>query len=128
LAAVWSKSLGERASELVAAPSRLRIDEAALRGLEEAHQRKRATEEAVSEVRQAVDAGRTAAGLAERALRSLGVTEGEVAALRAEAERPAGPDARRGAPRVWARVEVRAPRDGVLLERNPVVGDIVDVS
>jgi cobalt-zinc-cadmium efflux system membrane fusion protein len=128
LAVVWSRGLGERANDLLSALSRLRSDEGALRRLEEANRTGEVAEGPVSEMRRAVEAGRAAAGRAERALRSWQVSEEEIAALRAEAERPGGPDRRRGAPTEWARVEVRAPRDGVILEQNLLVGDAVDVS
>jgi cobalt-zinc-cadmium efflux system membrane fusion protein len=66
---------------------------------------------------------------AERTLRSWRLTEAEIAAVRAEAAKLSGPTAGPTTDRfAWARVEVRSPRDGVVLEKNVTAGDIVDTT
>jgi cobalt-zinc-cadmium efflux system membrane fusion protein len=74
----------------------------------------------------AVDSDLIAVARAERTLRSWRLDEKEIAAVRAEAERlgrKAG-----AADESWARVEIRSPQDGVLLEKNVSKGDIVDTA
>jgi cobalt-zinc-cadmium efflux system membrane fusion protein len=68
----------------------------------------------------------------ERTLRTWRVTDDEIAAIHMEADRLSKADelheTRMPAAdlRNWARVEVRAPRSGVILEKNVALGDIVD--
>ena len=128
LAVVWSKDLGEKKSELVDALSKLRADEVALRNLEEGYRTGSFPESRVLEVRRTVEADRVAADRAERTLRAWRVGDEEIAAVREEARKLGRPDGKRGDLAQWARVEVRAPRAGVVLEKNVVVGDIVDTT
>ncbi|MFO0852457.1 MAG: efflux RND transporter periplasmic adaptor subunit [Gemmataceae bacterium] len=129
LAVVWSRDLGLLKSQMVDAVAALRADELTLRRLEEAYQGG-GSERSVRDARQKVAAGRNAVATAERALRTSRLTDEEVAAVRAEADRLATADtpARSTGVGDWARVEVRAPQDGVILEKNVAVGDIVDTA
>ncbi|MBI1916446.1 MAG: efflux RND transporter periplasmic adaptor subunit [Planctomycetes bacterium] len=126
LAVVWSKDLGEKKSELVDAASKLKLDR-------EVHERLRGlfkeggtSERNVREAERAVEADLIAVARAERTLRSWRLGEDEIAAVRAEAERLG----RRAsaADEAWARVEVRSPQDGVILEKNLSQGDLVDTT
>ncbi|HEX4610695.1 MAG TPA: efflux RND transporter periplasmic adaptor subunit [Urbifossiella sp.] len=128
LAVVWSSSLGEKKSELVDALSKLRADNITLTQLRAAYQEGSVPERSLRDAERAVEADRIAADRAERTLRSWRLTDEEVAAVRAEADRlGVGPAGRFDAD-TWARVEVRSPRDGVVLEKNVEVGNIVDTS
>jgi len=128
LAVVWSKDLGEKKSELVDALSKLRADQTTLDAL-----RTGQTEGAVpaARVRQAerdVQGDRVAVERAERTLRSWRLTDDEIATVRAEADRLSESKAPRADPSDWARVEVRAPQGGVILEKNLSVGSFADTT
>jgi cobalt-zinc-cadmium efflux system membrane fusion protein len=64
----------------------------------------------------------------ERTLRSWRLTEGEIAAVRGEAEKIHSSQTSHTATvdKTWAEVDVRAPFDSFILERNATTGDIVD--
>jgi cobalt-zinc-cadmium efflux system membrane fusion protein len=129
LAVVWSKDLGEKKSELVDALSRLKLDQQTLDRLQDLFRRGSTTERSVREAERAVQADQIAITRAERTLRSWRLTDAEIAAVRAEADRAsANPGGPRREDEQWARVEVRAPMDGVILEKNVNVGDLVDTS
>jgi cobalt-zinc-cadmium efflux system membrane fusion protein len=126
LAVVWSKDLGEKKSELVDALSKLRADRLVLKRANELYSNGSGPERNVYEAERAVESSRVAVARAERTLRAWGLTEAEVAAVSTEADRLARPASKRGDPSQWARVEVRSPRDGAVLERNLAIGDLVD--
>jgi cobalt-zinc-cadmium efflux system membrane fusion protein len=126
LAVVWSKDLGEKKSELVDAASKLKLDREVLERLQGLLKEGGTSERSVREAERAVDSDLIAVARAERTLRSWRLDEEAIAAVRAEAERlgrQAG-----AADESWARVEIRSPQDGVLLEKNVSKGDIVDTS
>lgn len=128
LAVVWSKDLGEKKSELVDALSGLRVNRDTLNRL-------KAVAEGVIAQRQVREAERTvessliAVARAEATLRTWRVGEKEIADVEAEADRlgRGEPQTNRAASSRWARVEVRAPMAGVILERNTTIGDVIDV-
>ena len=130
LAVVWCKDLGEKKSEFADALSQLHFDQEQLLKLSDA-----AREGAVSDVKlrqqeRNVEADLTAVARAERTLRVWRLTEGEIDAVRQEAERIRARKGRRD-PEIekkWARVEVRSPLDGVVVEKNVTVGDIIDTT
>jgi cobalt-zinc-cadmium efflux system membrane fusion protein len=129
LAVVWSKDLGEKKSALVDAITNLRSHEQTLKRLEDLQRSAGGTSErSLREAEQAVRTDKNAIATAERTLRTWKLTEEEIAAVRAEAERLLQPGAKPIAAGEWARVEVRAPRDGVILEKNVFAGDIVDTT
>jgi cobalt-zinc-cadmium efflux system membrane fusion protein len=129
LAVVWSKDLGEKKSELVDAVSRLKLDRDVRDRLQEAYRAGAAAERSVREAERNVESDLIAVAKAERTLRAWRLTEAEIAAVREEAERirkdkgRTSPDDER-----WARVEVRSPQDGVILEKNINIGDLVDMT
>ncbi|HJZ90429.1 MAG TPA: efflux RND transporter periplasmic adaptor subunit, partial [Gemmataceae bacterium] len=129
LAVVWSKDLGEKKSELVQAVSDLRLARdqlARYQSLTEgiiAQKEVRAAEAGVRSAENSV-------AKAEATLRAWRLPEEQIRALIAEAEKLGTAAARREltAAKTWARVEVRAPFAGTLLEKNTNVGDVVDTS
>jgi cobalt-zinc-cadmium efflux system membrane fusion protein len=128
LAVVWSKDLGEKKSELVEAASRLRTGETVLARLREGERSGSIPPRSVWDAERAVESDRIALDRAERTLRVWRLNDDEIAEVRAEADRLRAADARRPDTTRWARVEVRAPRDGVIVEKNVNVGDIVDTT
>jgi cobalt-zinc-cadmium efflux system membrane fusion protein len=128
LAVVRSKDLGEKKSELIDALSKLRTDERTLRQLEALYKEAGTAERSVREAERNVQADRVAVERAERTLRAWKLGDAEIAAVRAEADRLSDPAAPRIDPAAWARVEIRSPRDGLLLEKNFNPGDLVDTS
>jgi cobalt-zinc-cadmium efflux system membrane fusion protein len=123
LAVIWSKDLGEKKSELADAVSKLKVDEVTLRQLEGLLREGATADRSVREAERNVQADRVAVERAERTLRSWRLTDAELAAIRAEADASAHAGAAD-----WARVEVRAPLAGTILERNLAVGDMVDTT
>lgn len=130
LAIVWSKDLGEKKSELIDALSRLRLDEETLQRLQEAHRNGAIPERSLREAERNVEAGRIAAARAERTLRSWRLTDGEIEAIKNEADqlRRNNTQANPKQEAEWARVEVRASLDGTILEKNVAPGDLVDTT
>lgn len=136
LAVVWSKDLGEKKSELVDALAQLRLDTETLERQEELSKKGVVPIRTLEEARRRVDGDRVAVARVERTLRVWRVSDAELDQIRAEARRlferrlqPAEENPLRGQPETdWARVEVRAPFSGVVIERNVGPHDIVDTS
>lgn len=126
LAVVWSKELGEKKSELVDALVKLRAEEQLLERLQRLYEQGAGPERSVRDAERAVNAARIEVERAERTLRTWRLSEAELAAVRAEAQRLPRGDFQSSASDDWARVEIRAPRDGVIVEKNINVGDSVD--
>jgi cobalt-zinc-cadmium efflux system membrane fusion protein len=129
LAVLWSKDLGEKKSEWIDAQSRLNLDRGILKDLEELYQKGATPERSVREARRIVDADVIALRKAEHTLLSWGIKEREMAEIRAEAEKP---DRKVGERKQdferWARVEIRSPQDGTVIERNISLRDLVDTT
>jgi membrane fusion protein, heavy metal efflux system len=130
LAVVWSKDLGEKKSELVDALSQLRLDQETLTRLEELGKSGATSEANIRQVRRNYEADLTAVARAERTLRVWRLPETEIDAVKDEAERIRQRKGQRDKDkeRDWARVEVRAPLAGVIVEKNLNIGDIVDTA
>ena len=129
LAVLWSKDLGEKKSEWIDAQSRLNLDRGILKDLEELYQKGATPERSVKEARRNVDADVIALKKAEHTLLSWGIKEREMAEIRAEAEKPDRKvGERKGDYERWARVEIRAPQDGTVIERNISLRDLVDTT
>jgi len=129
LAVVWSKDLGEKKSELVDTTLKLKLDRenlARFRSLTEGVIAERQLREAEATVR----ADENAVARAEATLRAWRLSDDEIKALGVGAEKVASPAERRelSANRTWARVEVRSPFAGVVLEKNTNVGDVTDTT
>jgi cobalt-zinc-cadmium efflux system membrane fusion protein len=129
LAVIWSHDLGEKKSELIDALSQLRVDEDSLARI------KAATDGAIPDrlIRDAerkVEADRIAGSKAVRTLQSWRISEQEIGEVRAEAARLLREKAqdREQLVRQWAKLEVLAPLDGVIIERNVALGDLVDTN
>jgi len=128
LAVLWSSALGEEKSEYIDCLSKLRLEKETLARLEELLKAQTVAERNVREARRSVESAQIAVARAERTLRSWRLSDEEIAAIRKEADLVRGrkEDQRDlDRERVWARVELRAPLSGTILEVNLAVGDIV---
>jgi cobalt-zinc-cadmium efflux system membrane fusion protein len=125
LAIVWSKDLGEKKSELVDAIVKLKADQKSFGELESLYAKGGTSEKVLRDAQVAVQSDVNAVAKATRTLQSWRLTDAEIAAVRAEANKVGQPT---GDDRGWARVEVRAPLDGVILEKNVNFGDVVDTT
>ena len=128
LAIIWSKELGTKKSELVDALAQLRFRDEYLRNLENA-EGGAVPAKLLADAQLAVDQARIAADRAERELKTSRLTKKELDDIRAEADKLArreklSPEAEEN----WRRLEVRSDVDGVILEKNVGIGDIVDTS
>ncbi|MBY0585670.1 efflux RND transporter periplasmic adaptor subunit [bacterium] len=128
LAVLWSKEVGDEKSDLVDAISRLRLDERTLAKLREIEPSGAVTERSVREAQRNFEADLVDSTRAERTLRSWRFSEEEIAVIRAEAERlHANPETKNpGVERNWAEVNIVSPIDGIIIEHNSPVGDVVD--
>ncbi len=144
LAVVWSKDVGAMKSQLVDALSHLEVDQKLL-GRYLRAEPGIIKESDIDAARRNVAADLIQVSLAERTLRSYRLTEAEIAAVRREAEKLSlqnaaditargqldkkRPEHRAVDPeveRTWAETTIRAPIDGVLVEKNVTIGDVVD--
>ena len=127
LAVIWSKDVGEKKSELIDALSKLETDTTLLRRYEAAEQGV-ISQRNIDDARRNVEADTIAVAKAERTLRSWRLTEAEIDEVRREAvrvrQRAQADD--EGLAQHWAETSVRVPFDGVIVEKNIALGDIVD--
>lgn len=127
IAVVLSKDLGEKKSELIDALVRLTYEEAQLEAAEDLIQGGHTPAVAVRAQRTAVVADRIKVEQAELTLRTWRVSKKEIDAVKEEAKRVFERKGRRDLDKEteWAKVEVRAPFDGTIVEKNLAVGNIV---
>jgi cobalt-zinc-cadmium efflux system membrane fusion protein len=129
LAKLWSKEVGEKKSELVDAISRRYLHEAVRKRLEVLG----TTVVPAARVQEAdrdYQADIISISSLERTLRSWHISEAEIKAIYSEADRirvgKAAID--RELDRTWAQLDILSPMDGVILEKNFTVGDIIDTT
>jgi cobalt-zinc-cadmium efflux system membrane fusion protein len=130
LAVVWSRDLGEKKSELVDALSQLKVDQESLDKLEALYEKGGVPEATVRQWRRNVESDRNAINRAERTLRIWKLTDKEIQEIYDEADRIRQRGGRRDREKEkgWARVEVRAPFAGTIVEKNVTENEIVDTS
>ena len=131
LAVLWSKELGEKKSELVAALIRLRTDEINLERLQNLYEEGAAPERSVRDSENEVDQGKNKVESARWTLRSWEISAEDIAEVEAEAERIRKERGGRAGGKIkleenWARVDILAPIDGTIVEKNVNVGYLVD--
>jgi cobalt-zinc-cadmium efflux system membrane fusion protein len=129
LAVVWSKELGDRKAAYVDAVGKMYVSTADLDRMRRLVKEGAAAEAVLKRAEQEARADENAVLSAQRTLMLWKFSEEEINALTQEAERnykfQVKRDAAKEAAR-WARMEVRAPADGTVVEKNTNVGDIVD--
>jgi membrane fusion protein, heavy metal efflux system len=130
LAVVWCKDLGEKKSEFADALSQLHFDQEQLTKMTDAAREGAVSEAKLRQQERNVEADLTAAGRAERTLQVWRLSENEIDAVKQEADRIRARKGRRDPEKekTWARVEVRAPLDGIVVEKNVAAGDIIDTT
>jgi cobalt-zinc-cadmium efflux system membrane fusion protein len=125
LAVFYSVDVGNKKNDLIDAIYQLKLDEQILKRAEE-------KAEAVPEVfllnaRRNVQGDINAINRAVSTLKTWGIPEADIQAVRQEAEevkkRQGKHDKEKDA--LWARVEIRAPDDGIIIERNLALHEIV---
>ncbi|HTU24665.1 MAG TPA: efflux RND transporter periplasmic adaptor subunit [Pirellulales bacterium] len=129
MAVVWSKDLGEKKSELVDAQARLMLDQVTLSRLKELVEEGSVAERSVRDAEKNVSLDVIAVRKAELTLSSWRVSDQEIERVKAEAEviHQLGRAEKRN-DSDWARVDVVAPIDGTVVEKNITMGDIVDTN
>jgi cobalt-zinc-cadmium efflux system membrane fusion protein len=129
LAVIWSKDLGEKKSELVQAVSDLKLAKDQLKRYESLEPGIVAGKEVIA-AKFAVQKSENDLSKAESTLRAWRMPEADIKSLIAEAEKLGTPEARREfvSGKTWARVEIRAPFAGSLMEKNVNIGSVVDTS
>jgi cobalt-zinc-cadmium efflux system membrane fusion protein len=133
LAVVYSKDLGLQKSALVDAISKLRLDQETLQRLQKLYEDRDIPERTLREGTRNVESDHVAAAAAERTLRAWQLTDKEIEAIKEEANHIAELSRKGEAPprevtKDWARVEVRAPFDGTVVEKNLTIGLIIDTT
>jgi cobalt-zinc-cadmium efflux system membrane fusion protein len=134
LAVVWSKDLGEKKNELIDAILKRKLDQENLDNLEQLYRKGAVAERSLREAEFSLKSDRNAIAKAESTLRSWRLTNAEIEAVFADADRLAETLRKKERGRTgddwqaWARVEVRAPFDGIILEKNIARGAIVDTT
>jgi cobalt-zinc-cadmium efflux system membrane fusion protein len=130
LAVVWCKDLGEKKSELADALSQLAFDQEQLSKMSDAAREGAVSDAKLRQQERNVEADLTAVARAERTLRVWRLSESEIQTVKDEAQRIRARKGKRdpAIEKTWARVEVRAPLDGIVVEKNVSVGDIIDTT
>jgi cobalt-zinc-cadmium efflux system membrane fusion protein len=130
LGIVYSKDLGEKKSELVDAISQLRLDEGYLEMIEALYKRGATTEVVVRQARRNVEQDQIAVARAERTLRTWQLPEEEIEDVKKEAEQVIARKGQRDKEKEksWARVDLKAPITGTIVEKNFNRGEIVDTT
>jgi cobalt-zinc-cadmium efflux system membrane fusion protein len=134
LAVVWSKDLGEKKSELTDAYLNLRVDKETLRNLDDLYQKGGISPRSVREAQLKVESDQNAISRIEATLHSWRLSQEEIDEVYKQADQLALANKGQASKRDpeswkhWARVEVRSPIDGTILERNVAIGALVDTS
>ena len=125
LGVFYSVDVGSKKHDLIEALVQLKLDEEIL-------ERALAKQEVVPEVfilsaRRNVDTDRSAVNRALNTLKTWGIPEEDIEAARQEANRlsQAGAKRDREKDERWARVVLRAPRDGTIIEQNVTLNETV---
>lgn len=128
LAVLWSKDLGEKKSELVDALVQLALNEVRLIDREKAYHLGALPEDTLNQTRRDVASDRNNVYKAEQTLRTWKVAEKEIQAVKDEGVQVSKGKKQRDPKKEveWAKVEVRAPFDGTIVEKNASLGRIVD--
>ena len=127
LAVVWSTDVGSRKSDLVDALVQLTLDQRRYEDRLRLYKEGSIPFDTVEQTRRDVASDRNAVARAERTLRTWNVPQAEIDAVEEEAKHIVERGGKRDKKKeeLWARSEMRAPRDGTVVERNVVVGEYI---
>jgi len=128
LAVIWSSEVGQKKSELVEALNKLKAEEQLRDRLKTLYEGGAGSGRTYRDAEKDVQSRLASVANIERTLRTWRLTDEDIAEIHSEAARIAESDMLPDEKNTWARVEVRAPMSGVILEKNLVVGDIVDTT
>ena len=130
LAVIWSHDLGEKKSDLIDALSQLRVDEDSLARISKAAAEGAVPDRVLRDTERKVEADRIAISRAVRTLQSWRISKEEIDHVRAEADRLSREKTANREEMVaqWAKLEVLAPLDGTVIERNVALGELVDTT
>ena len=130
LAVIWSRDLGEKKSDLIDALSQLRVDEDSLARISKAAAEGSVPDRILRDTERKVEADRIAISRAVRTLQSWRISKEEIDQVRAEADRLSREKTANREEMVaqWAKLEVLAPLDGTVIERNVALGELVDTT
>lgn len=148
LAVIWSKEIGEKKSDMVDALSQLYLDEVTYKNLKALEKSGSVPERAVQEMQRNYESDLISVERIRRTLTSWRIAESEMQKIEAEARRihakattgpsadletestgnPANDAAASVVDSTWAEIQILAPIDGTILEKNLTVGDIVGTS
>lgn len=130
LAVLWSRELGEKKSELVDALSQMALNQGTYDRLLELYKKGDLPERSLRDAQRAVQADKIVVDRITRTLQSWRESEETIQALHEEVKRhsTAAPHSDDELVHQWARVEVRAPLTGVVLERNITTGEMVQTT
>ena len=126
LAVVWSKDLGDKKAALIDATIDLNRDRQRLKELEKLYQEGAVSAASYYEARRTVEHDLSAMNAAERTLRIWKLSDPEIKALKEEAKTIRAEKRDPEKEKNWARVDVLAPHDGTIVEKNTNLGDWVD--
>jgi cobalt-zinc-cadmium efflux system membrane fusion protein len=130
VAVLWSPGLGETKSKLVEALVQLNTHATTLDHLKGLSADGAIALREYREMAEAVETDRNAVARHRRTLETWRVADAEIQAVEAEAKRLIGQDgsANSESQEQWARAEIFAALDGVILEQNAVVGDNISTN
>lgn len=137
MAVLWSKEIGEKKSDLVDALSQLALHQATYKNLKSLEKSGGVPQRTIDEMQRTVESDLIQVQRLRRTLRSWRLDEAELKEAETEAQRihahasvqpDAAPQEFQADPKVertWAEIDIRSPMDGVILEMNLAIGDIV---
>jgi cobalt-zinc-cadmium efflux system membrane fusion protein len=139
LAIVWSKEIGEKKSDLVDALSQMALHEALYKSLKALEKTGAISQRAIEEMERLYESDLIQVERYRRTLRSWKIDEAELAEVEQEAKEfhahvtKPGDDVHTLQPpskvdETWAEIDIKSPLDGVILEKNLTIGDIVDTN
>ena len=128
LAVVWSKEVGEKKGELVDALLRLRQDHAILAKLEEAYKQGAIPEVTFLQAQRNVQADQNAIAHVERTSATMATVGGgnQSGQRRGRSDHRAQGKHHEETEKNWARIEIHAPLDGTIVEKNFAVGEVLN--
>lgn len=127
LGVFYSVDVAARKNDLVDALVQLRLDQQLLDKIEELYKSGATTEVMLLNARRNVEVDRNGIARAQNALRIWNIPEADIAEVHKEAEEISKRHGKRdpGKAKDWGRVELRAPVDGVIVERNVGKDEVV---
>jgi cobalt-zinc-cadmium efflux system membrane fusion protein len=120
LAVLYSTDLGQKKNDLIDALVALKLNEQILKNTIEANLKGAQPDITVTAARIALESNLSAIGRAENTMRTWNIAEEDIQAARDEAKHISERQGKRDPEKekLWPRAELRAPGDGVIVERN----------